>query len=72
MARDPRVSFVAGIRPWTGVAGKARVIEDGLPEKLREYYRLAAGEHPDWEDYDRAMVAEKRVIIEVVPERAYG
>jgi PPOX class probable F420-dependent enzyme len=71
IARDPRVTLVFGTRPWVGIAGTARIITDDLPAKLREYYRLAAGEHPDWDDYDRAMIAEQRVLIEVTPERAY-
>jgi len=71
IGRDPRVSLVFGTRPWVGVAGRARILTDDLPARLREYYRLAAGEHPDWDDYDRAMIAEKRVLIEVTPEGAY-
>ena len=71
VARDPRVTMAFGIRPWIAIAGAARVVTDGLPQKLREYYRLAAGEHPDWDDYDRAMIAEKRVLLEITPKRAY-
>jgi hypothetical protein len=41
-------------------------------EKLRTYYRTARGEHPDWEDYDRAMIRDERLIIEIRPARAYG
>jgi PPOX class probable F420-dependent enzyme len=72
VAADPRVTLAFGIRPWVAVAGTATILRDGdLPAKLRRYYKIAAGEHPDWDDYDRAMIAEKRVLIEVAPERAY-
>lgn len=72
--RDPRVTMAFGIRPWLAIAGTARIVTDALgdlPERLREYYRLASGEHPDWDDYDRAMIDEKRVLLEITPERAY-
>ena len=34
--------------------------------------RTARGEHPDWDDYDRAMIRDRRLIIEIAPARAYG
>jgi hypothetical protein len=34
-------------------------------EGLVAYYRAAAGEHPDWEEYRAAMVAERRVLVRV-------
>lgn len=74
IARDPRVTMAFGIRPWLAVAGTARIVGDetsDLPARLREYYKLASGEHPDWDDYDRAMIDEKRVLLEITPERVY-
>ncbi|HJR19077.1 MAG TPA: PPOX class F420-dependent oxidoreductase [Actinomycetota bacterium] len=74
IARDPRVTMAFGIRPWLAIAGTARILgpeTDDLPARLREYYKLASGEHPDWDDYDRAMIAEKRVLLEITPERVY-
>ncbi|HLS78403.1 MAG TPA: PPOX class F420-dependent oxidoreductase [Nocardia sp.] len=41
-------------------------------DALVTYYRTAAGEHPDWEDYRRAMVADRRVLARLIPTRAYG
>jgi len=35
-------------------------------------YRAVLGEHPDWDDYRRAMVADKRVVIRLRPTHAYG
>jgi hypothetical protein len=42
---------------------------------LIDYYRRISGEHPDWDDYRRAMKEQKRVLIrisidKVGPERA--
>jgi hypothetical protein len=37
-----------------------------LPEAmdgLVDYYRRIAGEHPDWDDYRRATVKQRRVLI---------
>jgi PPOX class probable F420-dependent enzyme len=71
--RDPRVAFSSGIAEWVTVEGTARIHEGSdVLEKLRTYYRTARGEHPDWEDYDRAMIRDERLIIEIRPARAYG
>jgi len=71
--RDPRVAFASGIRPWAAVEGTARIHDgDDVLDRLRLYYRTARGEHPDWDDYDRAMVRDQRLIIEITPARAYG
>lgn len=45
---------------------------DGTVEELIDYYRALSGEHPDWDDYRRAMVADRRVILRLKPTRAYG
>lgn len=39
---------------------------------LRRVYAEIAGPHPDWDDFDRAMIAERRLVLSVVPARAYG
>jgi hypothetical protein len=55
------------------VDGTARLIEgDGLAEKLRDYYRKARGEHPDWREYDEAMIKEQRLLVSLSIDRAYG
>jgi len=38
-------------------------------DALVRYYRLAAGEHPDWADYRAAMVRDKRVLIRIRIDR---
>jgi PPOX class probable F420-dependent enzyme len=75
LRRDPRVSmavlndqFYGG---WVQVEGTAEIIS--LPEALDllvDYYRRAAGEHPDWDEYRAAMVEQKRVIVRFEIERA--
>lgn len=57
--------------PWVQVEGRAEVVS--LPEAmdlLVEYYRQAAGEHPDWGEYRAAMDRERRVLIRITVERA--
>ena len=46
--------------------------DDATVDELVEYYRAVAGEHPDWDDYRRAMVADRRLVVRLHPERAYG
>ncbi|MRH93461.1 TIGR03618 family F420-dependent PPOX class oxidoreductase [Nocardia sp. SYP-A9097] len=45
---------------------------DATVEELIAYYRAVSGEHPDWDDYRRAMVADRRAIVRITPTRAYG
>ncbi len=56
---------------WIQVDGTATVVS--LPdamEPLVDYYRGTAGEHPDWDDYRRAMERDQRVIVRIDIERA--
>ena len=40
---------------------------------LRKVYMACSHtEHPDWEEYDQAMVDQEAVIVLVKPERVYG
>jgi hypothetical protein len=45
---------------------------DEVVEQLVAYYRDAAGEHPDWDDYRRAMVADRRLLFTMTIDHAYG
>jgi PPOX class probable F420-dependent enzyme len=45
---------------------------DATVDQLVDYYRAISGEHPDWDDYRRAMVADHRVVAQLTPTRAYG
>ncbi|WP_216898962.1 PPOX class F420-dependent oxidoreductase [Nocardia alni] len=46
--------------------------DDATVEELISYYRSLSGEHPDWDDYRRAMVADRRLIVRIKPTHAYG
>jgi PPOX class probable F420-dependent enzyme len=76
LRRDPRAALHVQGRDayeYLVVEGTAELIEgDGLAEKLRDYYRKARGEHPDWAEYDAAMIKDQRLLISVSVEHAYG
>lgn len=72
--RDPAASvLVMGDEfddAWIQVDGHARVVD--LPEaadELVEYYRCISGEHPDWDEYRRAMTEQGKCVILVEPTR---
>ncbi|MFJ4650528.1 PPOX class F420-dependent oxidoreductase [Nocardia sp. NPDC088792] len=46
--------------------------QDATVDELVEYYRALSGEHPDWDDYRRAMVADRRVVVRIGPDHVYG
>jgi PPOX class probable F420-dependent enzyme len=45
---------------------------DGATDELVALYRRLSGEHPDWDDYRRTMVADRRVVVRARPNHAYG
>ncbi|MGI3786611.1 MAG: PPOX class F420-dependent oxidoreductase, partial [Janthinobacterium lividum] len=45
---------------------------DAAVEELVALYRGISGEHPDWDDYRRTMVADRRVVVRLRPTYAYG
>ncbi len=74
LRRDPFASvcaFTDGFfGEWVQAEGTAEVIS--LPdamELLVDYYRMISGEHPDWSDYQAAMLRDRRVIIRVTLSR---
>ena len=79
--RDRRASlYVPGDTFWTYVVleGEATLTAaaqhpgDTTVEELVDLYRTISGEHPDWDEYRRAMVGEHRVVIRLRPTHAYG
>jgi len=50
----------------------AAATDDAAVEELVTYFRAVSGEHSDWDEYRRAMVAEHRVAVRLTPTRAYG
>jgi PPOX class probable F420-dependent enzyme len=81
LRRDPRVSFhVASDDFWSYavVDGHAELSAvaadpyDAAVEELIDLYRAVQGEHPDWDDYRAAMVRDRRLVVRLRAERAYG
>jgi PPOX class probable F420-dependent enzyme len=79
--RDPRVSVYVpsdGLSTYVVAEGEASLsavaeqVDDAAVEELIEVYRAIQGEHPDWDDYRRAMVEDQRVVIRVRVDRFYG
>ncbi|MGW5048071.1 PPOX class F420-dependent oxidoreductase [Streptomyces griseoluteus] len=72
--RDERVSLIVlsdeWNGPWVQIDGTAEVLDtpDSI-EPLVEYYRNIAGEHPDWDEYRKAMAEQGKSLIRVTPER---
>ena len=38
-------------------------------EPLVEYFRCISGEHPDWDEYRRAMVEQGKSLMRITPTR---
>jgi PPOX class probable F420-dependent enzyme len=81
LRRDPRAALeVTRSDGWAWATAQGAVALTGPgsdpdgPEvaALVRYYRLAAGEHPDWAEYRAVMVAERRVLMTMTVEHVYG
>jgi PPOX class probable F420-dependent enzyme len=81
LRRDPRVSFYVtapDFRSYVVAEGDAELTpvaaspDDATVEELIEVYRAIAGEHPDWDEYRAAMVADGRLVLRIPVTRVYG
>lgn len=82
LRRDPRASFhVSSEDGWSYAVGEGRVELSPVAERTRDddtvselidLYRDISGEHPDWDEYARAMVDDRRLVIRLHAERVYG
>ena len=75
LRRDPRAAVEVTSsdgRAWATAEGPGTDPHGREVEALVGYYRDAAGEHPDWEDYRATMVADRRVLMTMTVERVYG
>ena len=45
---------------------------DAAVDELVALYRGISGEHPDWDEYRRTMVADQRLVARLRPTYAYG
>jgi PPOX class probable F420-dependent enzyme len=81
LRRDPRASLEvtsADGRAWAVAEGTVTLTGPGTDpngpevEALVGYYRAAAGEHPDWDEYRSVMVSDRRVLMSMQVDRVYG
>ncbi|MBB2901300.1 PPOX class probable F420-dependent enzyme [Kineococcus radiotolerans] len=81
LERDPRASLhvtAEDFWSWAVVEGDATLSpvagreDDATVEELVDLYRALAGEHPDWDDYRRAMVRDRRRVVRLPVGRVYG
>ncbi|MFD3426450.1 PPOX class F420-dependent oxidoreductase [Nocardia fluminea] len=81
LRRDPRAALEvtsADGWSWATAEGTATLTGPGTDpngpevEALVDYYRAAAGEHPDWTEYREVMVSDRRVLMALSVEHVYG
>ncbi|MFF9003392.1 PPOX class F420-dependent oxidoreductase [Streptomyces achromogenes] len=81
LRRDPRASYhVTSADRWayTVAEGTAELTPvaagpgDDTVAELERLYRDVLGEHPDWDDFRAAMVRDRRLVLRLHVERAYG
>jgi uncharacterized protein len=81
LRRDPRASIlVSSDDGWSYAVAEGNAtltppaanLHDDTVEQLIALYRNIAGEHPDWDDYRRAMVTDRRVVMTLPISHLYG
>ncbi|WP_445166612.1 PPOX class F420-dependent oxidoreductase [Mycolicibacterium sp. Dal123E01] len=81
LRRDARASLlVSSDDGWSYAVAEGNAIltppaaapDDDTVEALVALYRNVAGEHPDWDDYRRAMVTDRRVLLKMPISHVYG
>lgn len=82
LRHDPRASiFVISSDGWTyavlegtvELSPVAMASDDQTVEELVEIYRVIRGEdHPNWDEYREAMVADQRLVARLRVEHVYG
>ena len=81
LRRDPRASIlVSSDDGWTYAVAEGNAelsppamhTHDDTVEALIQLYRHIAGEHPDWDEFRRAMVTDRRVLMRMPITHIYG
>jgi PPOX class probable F420-dependent enzyme len=81
LRRDPRASLhvtredfytYVVLDGMVALSPAAQAPDDAVVEELVEMYRSAQGEHPDWDEFRQAMVADRRVVATLSATYAYG
>ena len=81
LRRDPRAALEVTSKDgwsWATAEGTVELMGPGSDphgpevEALVDYYRRAAGEHPDWDEYRSVMVSDRRVLLVLTVQHVYG
>jgi PPOX class probable F420-dependent enzyme len=81
LRRDPRASLYVSrddffayvvLEGEVTLTDVARDADDPVVDELVEMYRSLRGEHPDWDEYRRAMVTDGRLVARLAATYAYG
>ena len=81
LRRDPRAALEvtsADGWAWATAEGSVTLVGPGTDpdgaevDALVDYYRRAAGEHPDWSEYRSVMVSDRRVLMALTVDHVYG
>ena len=81
LRRDPRAALhVSSPDGWSyavadgpaELSAVAQTPDDDAVTELVELYRSIGGEHPDWDDYRSAMIADQRLVLRLHADHLYG
>ncbi len=81
LRRDPRAALEvtsADGWAWATAEGTVTLLGPGTDphgpevEALVDYYRRAAGDHPNWDEYRSVMVSDRRVLMMMTVDHVYG
>lgn len=63
---------------WAVIEGRAALSpvtihpDDDTAALLRRVYEAIKGPHPDWDEFNQAMIDQRRLVVSVAAESAYG
>ena len=81
MRRDPRVVLhITDVAAWSYLAFDATAQlspvttepGDAASDLLVKLYQLVSGEHPNWDEYRKAMIDQRRLVAKVIPKSVVG
>ena len=81
LRRDPRAALhVSSPDGWSyavadgavELSAVAAAPDDDAVAELIDLYRAIGGEHDDWDDYRRAMIADRRLVLRLHVDHLYG
>lgn len=81
LRRDARVGLYVSADDfwnWVVLEGTARLSDvttepdDDTAALLRRVYETISGPHPDWDEFNQAMITDRRLVVSVEVGNAYG